>query len=265
MLNITQLFDRLWAQYALQNPHAREIHDLLDERGDTILNDHVAFRTFDDPRINIQVLARPFIEAGYEVGGQYTFAQKKLDAQHYQHPDPNLPKVFISQLQTAAFSPQLTGQVKKLVDQILPEQLDRQDLPAAGRLWDLSFGEYEALVAESEYAGWLAAFGFCANHFTVSINSLESFDNLTSFNDFILKHGFELNSSGGLIKGSPQELLEQSSTLAGRVEVKFSDGLHTIPGCYYEFARRHRGPDGQLFGGFIAKSADKIFESTDRR
>ena len=33
-----------------------------------------------------------------------------------------------------------------------------------------------------------------------------------------------------------------------------------IPGCYYEFALRHNN-----FDGFIAGSADKIFESTDNK
>jgi hypothetical protein len=35
---------------------------------------------------------------------------------------------------------------------------------------------------------------------------------------------------------------------------------HDIPGCYYEFALRHNG-----FDGFIAGSADKIFESTNKQ
>jgi len=39
--------------------------------------------------------------------------------------------------------------------------------------------------------------------------------------------------------------------------------VHEIPSCYYEFARRYEDKNGELYGGFIAKSADKIFESTD--
>ena len=71
--------------------------------------------------------------------------------------------------------------------------------------------------------------------------------------------------SDGKIKGTPDDLLEQSSTLAGEIVVSFSDGPHTIPGCYYEFARRYPDASGRLFSGFVPGSASKIFESTDRR
>ena len=50
-----------------------------------------------------------------------------------------------------------------------------------------------------------------------------------------------------------------------RQACEFSDGTRTIPACYVEFALRHPDADGALFGGFIADSADRIFESTDRR
>jgi hypothetical protein len=45
--------------------------------------------------------------------------------------------------------------------------------------------------------------------------------------------------------------------------MEFQDGMFEIPGCYYEFARRYTDKEGNLFSGFIAKSADKIFESTN--
>ena len=111
----------------------------------------------------------------------------------------------------------------------------------------------------------MAAFGFRANHFTVLVNALATFDGLESFNAYLKQAGYQLNASGGEIKGSPEVCLEQSSTLADQVSVDFSDSVQTIPGCYYEFARRYPLPDGSLFGGFVARSADKIFESTNRR
>jgi hypothetical protein len=48
------------------------------------------------------------------------------------------------------------------------------------------------------------------------------------------------------------------------IEVDFTEGKKEIPGCYYEFARRYPDQSGKLYSGFIAKSADKIFESTDK-
>jgi len=59
-------------------------------------------------------------------------------------------------------------------------------------------------------------------------------------------------------------LLEQSSIRAEMIEVNFTEGKKEIPGCYYEFARRYANQNGKLYSGFIAKSADKIFESTDK-
>jgi len=49
------------------------------------------------------------------------------------------------------------------------------------------------------------------------------------------------------------------------VHVTFSDTEHTIPGCFYEFAKRYPQSNGSLYQGFIAASADKIFESTDNK
>jgi len=139
----------------------------------------------------------------------------------------------------------------------------RPDLPWAGRPWHVRRAEYESLLIESEYAAWVAAWGFHVNHFTVAVNTLGTFPDLQSLNAFLLDHGFKLNESGGTIKGSPDELLEQSSTLADVVSVDFSDATLKIPSCFYEFARRYRWPTGELFQGFVPRSADRIFESTD--
>ncbi|MGB1300776.1 MAG: DUF1338 domain-containing protein, partial [Pseudoalteromonas tetraodonis] len=35
--------------------------------------------------------------------------------------------------------------------------------------------------------------------------------------------------------------------------------------CFYEFAIRYPKPDGEIYTGFVAASADKIFESTNAR
>ena len=93
----------------------------------------------------------------------------------------------------------------------------------------------------------------------------QGFERIEAVNDFLKEEGYPLNSSGGEIKGNPEQLLEQSSTLADRVEVSFADGVQIIPGCYYEFALRYPDKEGRIFSGFIAGSADKIFESTDFR
>ena len=119
------------------------------------------------------------------------------------------------------------------------------------------------LSKESEYAAWLSAHGYGANHFTVSVNQLDRFDTVKGVNDHLRESGFAINESGGEVKGSPEVLLEQSSTMADRVAVDFSDGQHVVPGGFYEFALRYAMNNGELYQGFVAASADKIFESTD--
>jgi len=121
------------------------------------------------------------------------------------------------------------------------------------------------LKEESEYAAWMYVNGFCSNHFTVDVNKLKGFNNLISLNDFLKANDFILNSSGGEIKGTPSQLLEQSSILADVVTLEFIEGMKEVTSCYYEFAYRYTQENGMLFTGFIANSADKIFESTDMR
>ncbi len=271
MGSLKELLDRLWDDYVRLNPQAQAIHRLLGERGEAVVNDHIAFRTYDDPRVGIEALSRSFVAFGYEQAGEYTFPEKKLIARHYAPPrdgsggGDRLPKVFISELKVGEFSESFGRVVKGLVDQVPTGLVDQWDFAVSGRPWGVSYSDYELLRAQSEYGAWLAAFGFRANHFTVDVGELTAFGELAAFNAFVKDNGFDLNTNGGEIKGSQGVYLEQSSTLAARVPVAFSDGEHVIPACYYEFAKRYTKPNGELFDGFVAKSADKIFESTDRR
>ncbi len=263
MTTLNHLFNTLWKDYTSQNPSVKKIYDLFINEGEVVENDHIAFRTFDDPRIGIDVLAKAFVEAGYIFKADYHFEEKHLYAKHFEK--DGFPRVFISELKTKDFSPYLQQQVTELIDKITSENLYSETLISSGSIWgSIDYSIYEQLRTESEYAAWLAVNGFRANHFTVSVNALKKFDTLEKVNHFIKENGFSINNSGGEIKGTPAELLEQSSTRAEVVLVDFTDGIHEIPGCYYEFAKRYRDNNGYLYSGFIAKSADKIFESTDK-
>lgn len=266
MPDIRPLLDQLWRDYTRLNPSAAAIHKLFTDQGETVINDHIALRTFRDPRIGIDALAASFIAGGYRAADEYDFPDKKLYARHYEHADETLPRVFISELRLEDCSPPLREKVRGLIAQVPADLPKRFDFAAAGRPWKVDWPTCEALANESEYAGWVAAFGFRANHFTILVNRLRKFTTLQAVNQFLKDHGYALNTSGGEIKGTAAVFLEQSSTLADKVEVMFDDGSrHVIPCCYYEFARRYPLPDGKLFGGFVARSADKIFESTNRR
>jgi hypothetical protein len=264
-MDIKYIFDRLWKDYIDQNPSVKKIYDLFINDGEDVVNDHIAFRTLDFPEISIEVLAKPFSSAGYVPGGEYVFKDKHLYARHFEHPgDEKAPRVFISQLILKECSSFIRETFSNLVRQTDQEKFSSGGLIFSGALFNpISYDIYRRLREESEYAAWFYVFGFRANHFTVSINSLKKYDNILKVNDFIKKNGFVLNSSGGEIKGTPGDLLQQSSTMADIVTVQFVEGSFEIPSCYYEFAQRYPGPGGKLYGGFNARSADKIFESTD--
>jgi len=252
-----ELLAALWEDYVTRTPQARAIRGGLAALGETVVDDHVALRGFAGTRMGLEELAAPFLRAGWRIAGSYRFAEKKLDARHLAHPEAGRPKIFISELRVGECSAGVQATVRRMVGQ-------RPAALAIGRAWSVSFAEVEALRGESEYAAWVAAHGLRANHFTVLVNALRGFADLAALNEWVVGRGFALNPAGGVIKGSAALGLEQSSTIADPVEVEFSDGVHAVPGCYYEFARRYPGPDGALFDGFIEGSADRIFESTDR-
>lgn len=62
---------------------------------------------------------------------------------------------------------------------------------------------------ESEYAAWTLVNGYAVNHVTISIHHLTSqIKNIESFNRFIEKNSFKLNSEGGVLKGLNQKLAD---------------------------------------------------------
>jgi hypothetical protein len=263
MTTVDELLAALWADYTASTPQAARIRALFDARGEAVVNDHVALRTYGVPGLGIEHVARAFERRGWVARDPYRFDDKHLRARYWQHPSPDVPKVFVSELCVEELSPAAQQTIAALVAQVAPEFGARDDLAWAGRPWTVDLATYRALLAESEYAAWVAAFGFRVNHFTVDVGRLRTFEDLAAVNAFLRASGFRLNESGGAIKGGPHERLEQSSTLADEIDVEFVDGRARIPSCYYEFARRYPLPDGSLFQGFVPASADKIFESTD--
>ncbi|MCY7296108.1 DUF1338 domain-containing protein [Alteromonas sp. a30] len=260
--NIDTLFENLWQNYLSVTPSAEKVHRLLGE-GDTLINDHVAFRTFNIEKVNLDKLAAHFLALGYEEKGQYDFEQKKLKAKHFEHADTTKPKVFISELLVEAFSETTQNIIRNMVAQVADNASQQESFLYSGPHWQVTTEEYETLLAESEYAAWMAAWGYRANHFTVSINHMQHYHELAAVNQALKDAGFVLNTSGGEIKGGQEVFLAQSSTMADKIDVQFKDAVKTIPSCFYEFAQRYELPNGKIYTGFVAASADKIFESTN--
>lgn len=103
------LWEALWLEYSSRVSYARTYQKMITEKGGTIVNDHIAFRslrmTVDAPQgkvnLGIDYLGKLAEALGYEAAGEYTFAQTHLYARHYCHPQQDefdLPKLFISEL-----------------------------------------------------------------------------------------------------------------------------------------------------------------------
>ena len=260
----TQVFQKIWEDYLTQNPGVKDVYNLFISNGEDVVNDHIAFRTFNDKRVNIDVMSKTFIDMGFKFIESYDFEEKHLKAKHFELDSDKIPRIFISELKLEEMSPYVRDTAKNMIDNIPREVLDNPLIFLSGRTWGTpSFEVYEKLREESEYAAWVYVYGFRANHFTVSINALKNHNTIQKVNNFLTDNGFELNTVGGTIKGSPEVLLEQSSTIAGKLPIKFMEGIKEVPSCFYEFARRYPDKDGKLFSGFIAKNANKIFESTN--
>jgi hypothetical protein len=256
-------FESLWRDFAVIAPQAAAIFARLEAHGEQVVNDHVAFRTFNRAPIGLEQL-EPFILAfGYTQLDEYHFDDKHLRARAYIC--ENSPRVFLSELKCDELSGWAQKTIAKMVDQVSSDLIKGPELFWSGRPWSaLRFADYERLSNESEYAGWLSALGLRANHFTVSVNHLKKLGSIDAVLDFVEAAGYRINASGGRVKGSRDVLLEQGATLADRVKIDFSDGPRVIPTCYYEFALRHRDRAGTLYEGFVPTSADRIFESTHR-
>lgn len=259
----TKFFEALWADFARIAPQAAAISSRLEEHGESIANDHVAFRTFNQGAISLERLEPLVLGLGYGLLDEYRFEDKHLRARAYVC--PGSPRLFLSELLCEELSGWAQAVINQLLAQLPPGFAASPQVFWAGRPWaPLRFTDYERLSSESEYAGWLAALGLRPNHFTVSINQLKQLRSVEQVLDFVEAAGYRINSAGGRVKGSRDVLLEQGSTLADRVPIQFADGPRVIPTCYYEFALRHPDRTGQLYEGFVPASADRIFESTHR-
>ncbi|WP_191602042.1 DUF1338 domain-containing protein [Marinomonas algicola] len=265
-MHANDFFQSLWKHYIEITPQADRVQKLFISAGEEIINDHVAFRTFANSPIALEKLEPLLTQLGYKAYGAFRFENKHLAARCYKHADENLPKIFLSELLTHELSEASQHIIDKMISQIPDDAVQSPAVFWQGPLWDKpTLADYQTLSQESEYAAWLSTIGLKANHFTVSINHLKGFNDIATVNQLLLDNGYTLNSVGGLIKGTPELLLEQSSTMADKIEFTFADGeTDSIPSCFYEFAIRHKQADGTLFDSFIEGNADKIFDSTNQ-
>jgi hypothetical protein len=281
----------LMRRYRERVPDVEAILKAMKKRGmisseEDIENDHIAFRSLGVPHLGIASMEKIFFRLGYQRRDYYYFLEKKLHAYWYAPPAPHYPRIFLSELWVGGMPGNVQRVIKSYTQHLTADPVDALDFsdPAAidgflhSSCWGLpTFGDYEALAAESEYAAWAIYNRYYLNHFTISVHGLPpGFNTVPDFSRFLEAEGFRLNNAGGKIKTSPDGLLLQSSTVAKKVAAEFADRVvKKIPGSYVEFAERRVLPEFAHLApeevkrehrreGFEAANADKIFESTYR-
>ena len=286
---ISEILDGLMRRYVQRVPDVRRVVELMIGQGlinavSGIENDHIAFRTMGVEHLGIQSFEKIFLHCGYEKRDPYKFEAKKLDAFWYSPPQPDLPRIFVSELRVGDLSEQAQAIIHSYTDEVKSDPVDGLDLDDGSAvdaflhspLWRTpTWSDYQRLSEESEYAAWVIYNRYYLNHFTISVHNLApSHNTIEKFNAFLEANGLKLNDSGGKAKTSADGLLIQSSTVAEMVDASFDNGsggteTHSISGSYVEFAERRLLPgagneQGQRRDGFEANNADKIFESTYR-
>ena len=164
-----------FSRYKSLAPSAEKIHQLLSNKNVNVINDHIALRTVNLKHISKEVCSDYFLNQGYEINGSYSFEEKKLEAIHLEK--VGQPKIFISELKLECFNSSAQEIIKKTLNTI-PDHISSIQLLNYGRKWSLSFRDYQLVFDQSPYAAWCLAIGFCPNHFTIDIDSLDGFNSL---------------------------------------------------------------------------------------
>ncbi len=292
-----RLFDALWARYRSRVEHVAAYERVTRDAGATFVNDHIAFRTFatQQPLAGIASLSRIFEALGYEAAGCYQFPDKHLGAIHYQHPNCEFPKLFISELKTW----ELPRDVGRMIAEATATHRDPVPLDTLVQLSELAGREdgaedhsellagvvqhfhelpwqlpeksrLEALAAESQYAAWVLVHGYNVNHFTSLINShrVETLDDIEKTIAALKAAGVPMKDE---IEGEPGSKLRQSATAAAVIDVPvLEDGRETTTPwtyAYFELAEHGEVTDPQTgqptrFEGFLGPQATNLFEMT---
>ncbi|MGE0756316.1 MAG: DUF1338 domain-containing protein [Pirellulaceae bacterium] len=291
---LAELFDRMWDVYRSRVSHVQTYEQLVRSHGATFVNDHIAFRTFawQRPMTGIATLGRIFEALGYRPAGVYYFDDKHLSAVHFQHPHPQFPKLFISELQTwlvpetaTLLAPYLSRHrsplpVETLIDlngiaslpsprrRELADEILRQFLE---RPWPRpEKADVQQINRHSQYAAWVLVHGYNVNHFTSLVNShgVPALQDLEATLAALRIAGVPVKAE---IEGAPGSKLRQSATEAVMMDVEVTEmGQPTrMPWsyAYFELAERNPVPDpatGDLvrFEGFLGPQATNLFEMT---
>jgi hypothetical protein len=292
---LVQLFDTLYTRYRDRMEFVQKYEGVVQSHGATFVNDHIAFRTLaaEKPAVGIFMISRIFEALGYSSANCYEFPDKHFSSIHYQHPNPQFPKLFITQLKTWELSQRARAIIQKSLKTHRPvlsdanlaslNNLEKASQAERTRLlrvmiayfaelpWELpQKRDIQELDHESQFAAWVLVNGYDVNHFTASINShgVESLDDIEKVVAAMRAAGIPMKQE---IEGERGTKLRQSSTEAAVIHVPIRDGTRTsqIPWtyAYFEIAERPllKNPvtgNMERFEGFLGGQATNLFDMT---
>ncbi|MEZ5103621.1 MAG: DUF1338 domain-containing protein [Draconibacterium sp.] len=295
-----ELFNRLWLQYIERVPYAKTYADLVTAKGGTVVNDHIAFRTFNthtgEQPEGIRAIKHILNFLEYKSVEKYKFTKTMLNAVHFEHPDEMLPKIFVSQLEVDQLPEWAQEIVKGCVKDTLYLLSDKSiellnilknngwlPLEAADYLlddlvnyfrrpWNIPAKDSVLKINDvSQYGAWVLLHGNSVNHFTAYINyqNVKQWPDLETTCKALAEAGVPMKET---MEGEKGSKLQQSSTLAVKEEVKVrtENGIEKIiwTYAYYELAERGfitENGNRKLFSGFLGEQAVHLFDMTKTR
>jgi 2-oxoadipate dioxygenase/decarboxylase-like protein len=292
---LIELFDTLWERYRGRMEYVRMYENLIAQHKATFVNDHIAFRTVacQNPMLGIFMISRIFEALGYSMANCYEFPDKHFSSIHFEHPNPQFPKLFITQLKTWELSARAQTIIHQsiavhrapLADETVGALFGLQVAAAGARAellktlvryfaelpWPLPKKEdVLELDKESQFAAWVLVNGYDVNHFTASVNShgVPTLDDVEKVQAAMIGAGIPMKKE---IEGERGSKFRQTSTEAVIVPVKVKEGAKTaeIPWTYAYFEIADRPPykdpvTGKMarFEGFLGAQATNLFDMT---
>lgn len=292
---LIDLFDTLWERYRGRMKYVPMYEKMIEEHKAVFVNDHIAFRTiaWEKPTLGIFMISRLFEALGYSMANCYEFPDKHFSSIHFQHPNPQFPKLFITQLKSWELSAEARATINAsmathrtpLTDEALAKLATIEKVSAADRAklldtlvkhfadlpWELpQKSAVLALDKESQFAAWVLVNGYDVNHFTISVNShgVPTLDDVEKVLAAMLAAKIPMKKE---IEGERGSKFRQTSTEAVVIPVKVKDGSKTVEipwtYAYFEVADRPlmKNPlTGKMerFEGFLGAQATNLFDMT---
>lgn len=265
----------------------------IREQGGRVRFDHGALRTIRFATgatgalpAGVDAFDRILTPLGYTIGGRYPLPRLSMSGYAYTHRDlpETIPQFFVSELHVERFDAALEAAARRVFGETqdpltsatkatLDLFAERGEVPLPAAIAALpnivaAFGrhhptcaisDYEALLAQSAEAAWIATEGNAFNHATDRVDDVDALAARLRAEGYPVKPQVEVSGSGRV---------RQTALSAQLVARTFLDPegrpvSRMVPGSFYEFISRDQDPaTGKLDLAFDSGNATGIFAMT---